>query len=915
MPYIPLFFKKQNPLLSAWDKVDKAIVEAQIVALQAGKIDTTVINAIIATINSNITSLQNTKVDITTFNTTVTNLQTNINTKADTSSVNASISTINSSIASKADIIYVDNKTKLSTISSTLPVTDILINDNFQGVSEKLQGQINVVKSNKNTKIFITVGVNDTNADFNTANYSTGWGAIVAAYNFAKTNNIKTVFVKNGVYTVINGGITAPRLQPANGINLIGESKQNTIILGTRANDWIIINRDNSNVAYIVDAFKISNFTFDLNNITAGSGIRLDSCIENVIENCHFQNGAVNSWFVSWGAINSTNSNDRGLNNKEINCTYDTHQGSLEMVLVYNQDNYLNSHPFAKNKGTITTGPVIGLWQNCNNALIDSPFFQNNNGFNYYSVTCDNARWSNVFAQNMGCILQGANVSDNTEFGPKNGFAYAKGLCVKGFTALGGSNSSTTSAIQLGAVMDYNLEIDYIDNYEIGIQFFAGNNQNYATPYKGNVSLGIIKNCNPNNNFHSIHPALYFGKAGNYDLTINGGEIYDDRNTPFQRNPITFEDSHVEPNINFTVTSGVITDYGIVSGGSNLPKARDINYPLILNLTGGSGANITAYTNNSGVITQINIINGGSGFTTPVLSPISTFIYSNIRIINSKLISYNSVDSITKMSNPILDIQSIEFLNIRNAQKGSLSNYYDNNITSITNNAISTAISTTINPSITSAINSISDANSTTRGFVNINNQQFSGRKEFNSNDTWFGTGINNSASVYTNIGNLGTNTTNYIRCISSTVANISLRLEPKGLGRVETQNGGLVELKLTLTNQQISANSINNVALFTVPAGRSLILTKALLRTATITGTVTVAPFLSIGANASTFDDFMATTQMVNTIIANRAFIFTPNGSEIVYPAGTVINIATRTTQSGASALTYDVDLFGYLL
>lgn len=746
----------------------------------------------------------------------------------------------------------------------------------------------------------ITVGKNDPSADFNTADFiaqnKTDWDCIVAAYQAAKVQNIKTVFVKNGTYNVKNGAIQGSRLNPESGINLIGESRESTIIEGGRNGDWMVINRAPiTGLTYVVNGFLIKNMTFNLADTTTAGGLRFENTDNTIVENVCFKNGAAGGWLLYFGSRDPLTITSRGNNNKDINCIFDRHQGSLEMTLLYNQNNYESINATYKNKGDIQSGPTLGLWQNCEGTRVINPRFLDNKGFGYYSVTCDNTYIENIYAKNSGTIFEGANVSDNTEFGPSQGKNYVKGLTIKGLIAIGGINSINSTALQIAAVQDYNLEIDYIEGYEIGINFNRGNNQNYSTPYKGYLKLGTIKNCNPNNNFHDIHPGIYFSAAGEYDLVIEGGEIYDDRTTPFQRLPISFNESHVEPVLTYTLTTGVITAVTITNGGGNLPRSRTATFPLVIPVTdgAGTGAVINAITNSSGTITSINIISGGAGYVSPITSQISTFTFSNIRIKNSKLISYAGNSSITKLTTALLGA-NIEFDNIRNPVKGSLSSNYDSGI-----------------------VASLPIASVTQAGVVSIALQDLSGRKGFVSNDTFFGTGITNPNSAWLNIGNLGTTDSVYLDARSTNVANVNIKFNPKGLGTVQLNTiGEYKELKLGLTPITIAALTVGTTAtLFTVPATRTLVITKTVFRPTTVTGTVTTAPQISTGGNATTFDDFMINQTFTGAILQGTDWTWRPVGAGVTYPAGTIITTRINAAQVGATVLTYTVDLFGYLI
>ncbi|MGL5965405.1 MAG: hypothetical protein ACRCZ2_13570 [Fusobacteriaceae bacterium] len=623
-----------------------------------------------------------------------------------------------------------------------------------------------IIKSNT-----VTVGKNDPTADFNTADYiaqnKTDWDCIVAAYEAARVQGKGTVFIKNGTYNVKNGAVQGARLFPVSNTEIIGESRRGVIIFGGRNSDWLIINRTPTNTTYLVEDFHVKNLTVDLNNTTAAAAFRLEDTNYCSYEKVRFVNGAKDGWFTLWGSINSQSSNTLGTDNQEIDCIYDTHQGSLEMSLIFNQRNFEYVRPIFLNKGTTQAGPVLGLWQNCNNTRIIHPKFINNNGFSYYSITCDNTYMEDVYAQNTRTVFEGANVSDNTQFGPQNGIDRVKGLTINGFRAYGGINSVNSPALQISAVQDYNIKVDHIEGYEIGINFNRGNNGSYSTPYKGRLTLGTIKNCNPNNNFHAIHPGIYLNAGGDYDLSIEGGEIYDDRATAFQRNPISIQDDHIEPVLAYTLTSGIITAVAITNGGSGLPRSRTALFPLPISVVDGTGtgAVITAYTNSSGVVTSVQIINGGAGYSATLTTGlIASYTFSNIRINGSKLIPYNGQSSVTKVTASLIIDPTVEFNNIRGAVKGTLASYYDSYL-----------------------VNNFPDASVTASGKVNLLTQIFAGIKRFSS-ALQFGQGVNNTALPWGSLDNLGTTNRIFLSANNDTLADASIEFRAKGAGVIRSR-------------------------------------------------------------------------------------------------------------------------------
>lgn len=112
-----------------------------------------------------------------------------------------------------------------------------------------------------------------------------------------------------------------------------------------------------------------------------------------------------------------------------------------------------------------------------------------------------------------------------------------------------------------------------------------------------------------------------------------------------------------------------------------------------------------------------------------------------------------------------------------------------------------------------------------------------------------------------------------------------------------------------------ISALTAGTVTtLYTVPVGRSLNVTHIAIKTNAVTGTVTANPALSIGSNASSYDNLMATTIMIGVVSAGRVFNHPIFGAAPIFTGGSVIGLQIDIAQAGATALTYDVELYGVL-
>lgn len=403
-------------------------------------------------------------------------------------------------------------------------------------------------------KIFVTVGKNDSTADYNTADYANDMLAISNAITYAVDNNFTKILIKKGNY-IYNSNSSSIQLVS----NFIISGEEGTKITGSKNADWIFRN-NSTNGNSIIDNCIIKDINFDLQNVENGSAIAfLDSRNSGTI-NCNYVNGGAGGWFIKFGTEPSTTSTFFGDNNFVLDSNWNNHAGSLEMLLIYNQKNFYGENWVYENK--TGSNPVFGLWQNTENTRIKNFTVRNCNGFSYYSNSTNNTFIDNFYVENSGCALQGANVSDNLIFGPIGGIQRAVGLYVNNFVAKGGANSSNSSAIELGAIQDYNIDAKFIEGYQRGFTFSKGNNSNNANAKYGIIKVGTIKNLNPGNLNYDLSAPFVFVKGGDYHLRVVGGNIYDERTTPLMIQPIFYEwDGDSNPFSNITFEGGDFRSY------------------------------------------------------------------------------------------------------------------------------------------------------------------------------------------------------------------------------------------------------------------------------------------------------------------------------------------------------------------
>ena len=187
-------------------------------------------------------------------------------------------------------------------------------------------------------------------------------------------------------------------------------------------------------------------------------------------------------------------------------------------------------------------------------------------------MTCDGIYFLNPSFNNCGGCITGCNVSDNGTFG----LSRAQKIKIINPVCVGGVNSVNGAAIQLGAVNDALVENPSIEGHAIGIVINDGNAPASASATNWTIINPQIRNCNPSNNFHSIHPGILLsGSGGTVFGTIVLGDLYDDQTTKTQRYPIGFDGGAVWDQLQI-INARLSADTGngatsiILNGGTTL---------------------------------------------------------------------------------------------------------------------------------------------------------------------------------------------------------------------------------------------------------------------------------------------------------------------------------------------------------
>lgn len=347
-------------------------------------------------------------------------------------------------------------------------------------------------------------------------------------YNELQSAITTASITRSSVFVGPGNWYLSSRLTPYSYVKVYGDNSGSTVIYGGVSTDYVFYY---SNVVTPLVNFIIENITFDNCWLKNGSILGLQN-----VNNCSFENICFlncHAWHFKLGQSNADTNPNLSLNNQIINCTFDGHDGTLEMLLLFNVKNtQVIDCTFTNNVGG---GPIVGLWQKCYDTYISRPYFIDNNGFGiYYSFTCDNTIIEDLYAENIRAAITGANTSDNGQFG----IDYVYNLQIINPTIIGGANSTLDTAIVIGSVYNLTIINPDISTYQIGINFIA-RGTNLSPSQNINIINPKIKNCNQSNDFFPLHAGMNIdGRYVNY-MNITGGEIYDDQASPTQKYPIS----------------------------------------------------------------------------------------------------------------------------------------------------------------------------------------------------------------------------------------------------------------------------------------------------------------------------------------------------------------------------------------
>jgi hypothetical protein len=124
--------------------------------------------------------------------------------------------------------------------------------------------------------------------------------------------------------------------------------------------------------------------------------------------------------------------------------------------------------------------------------------------------------------------------------------------------------------------------------------------------------------------------------------------------------------------------------------------------------------------------------------------------------------------------------------------------------------------------------------------------------------------------------------------------------------------NGVSIGPCILSTTTGIDAKIVATTNLYTVPVGKTAVITSAVIRV-TVADTITVVPTVGIGIAAGETDIF-ASTALTGLDATTKVFRFDAIGTYVAGAAGNVIKLGIDTGAT-ATTMTISVDLIGYLL
>lgn len=374
------------------------------------------------------------------------------------------------------------------------------------------------------------------------------------------------VYIKEWTYDV------SGRMTKKSNVILLGDGMWATNLIGWVVGDWMFYNTS------AVSRFAISDMTLDCNNTTTGGLLGLNKATECSVSQVEFKNVASGGWHVALGADNTLDPIDC-FDNVFKDCIFDTHAGTLEMLLLMNAENTKVINCKFKNK--TTTWPVLWVYQQCENTKIIHCTWEDNVWFaGYYSLSCNNTTIFDCDIKNTWWF-QWANLADNWDFGYTQ--VYNVSFLYNRFEWGANTDAYDYNAIEMWATDNAKIIWNTISGYNIPIVCHDGNTAVPALSTNFVIENNTFFNNTISNTAFIINPCILFSAIwGSCYWTIKNNKCYDTQGTPTQKYPITFSGAYTWDKIE--ITWNRLSAYG---WGTSVALAN----------SAAIGSNVTIYAN------------------------------------------------------------------------------------------------------------------------------------------------------------------------------------------------------------------------------------------------------------------------------------------------------------------------------
>jgi hypothetical protein len=284
-----------------------------------------------------------------------------------------------------------------------------------------------------------------------------------------------------------------------------------------------------------LDDVTIDGFDINVASLANASGVRIEYGTRVTLKNLRIRNVGSGGWGVLIGV---TNGADTTIRNSDIlieDCTFDTHAGTLEQLLLFNSQRVTVRKCRFYNV-TNAAGTGIGLYQKLDGVTIEDCTIDPVTGRgSYYSLSTNNISYrGNRFVSGSDGI-QGARQSDNGAFSE----TLVHNLLVEGnhFTAIGDGAALDLGAVRSARVVGNN----FIENKAAVIAIHDGYSPVAAQPDDIIIQGNQFRNNNNNGTFHGYNTPIFFSAiGGSQHVEILGNQSWDDQGTKTQRHFVTF---------------------------------------------------------------------------------------------------------------------------------------------------------------------------------------------------------------------------------------------------------------------------------------------------------------------------------------------------------------------------------------